>query len=252
MIYYFTGTGNSMAAADFFALRMGEERKDMAEAMKKRDFSCCIGENETLGLVFPVYYWGLPTAVVNFLSKLKLSGKTPYVWAVITCGSGIGAADKQLKAVAERFGIRVNAVFSLVMPDNFVPMFRAPKEEQVKEILKKADKRMEEILAALQKREKGEESGMKELMLSASMQALYRNGRKTDKFTVDETCVGCGLCGQICPAGAIRLEDGKPVWKKAQCVLCMGCLNRCPAQAIQYGKRSRKNGRYVHPVFKGK
>lgn len=250
MIYYFTGTGNSMAAADFFALRMGEERRDMAEALKKKEYSCCIGENETLGLVFPVYYWGLPTVVVNFLSRLRLSGRTPYIWAVITCGSGIGAADRQLKAVAGRSGLYINAVFSLVMPDNFVPMFHAPEEEKVQEILKKADVRMEEILTSLQKREVGEESGMKDLMLSASMQTLYRNGRKTEKFRVDSSCVGCGLCGQICPVNAIRIEDGRPVWKKEQCALCMGCLNRCPAQAIQYGKRSAKNGRYVHPVLR--
>lgn len=250
MIYYFTGTGNSLAAADFFSLRLGEEQRDMAEALKKKELSCTIGENETLGLVFPVYYWGLPTVVVNFLSKLKLSGRTPYLWAVITCGSGIGAADKQLEAVAGRAGMYVNAVFSLVMPDNFVPMFRAPGEEKVREILEKADGRMEEILTAIQNRETGEESGMKELMLSASMQALYRNGRKTGKFSVDEVCVGCGLCAEICPVSAIRMEEGRPVWKKAQCSLCMGCLNRCPKEAIQYGKRSRKNGRYLHPALR--
>ena len=96
----------------------------MADVMKTREYECQIGENETLGLVFPVYYWGLPTVVVSFLNRLKLSGEKPYVWAVITCGSGIGAADRQLKSVGKRVGIPVDAVFSLVMPDNFVPCSR--------------------------------------------------------------------------------------------------------------------------------
>ena len=69
------------------------------------------------------------------------------------------------------------------MPDNFVPMFRAPEEKQVKEILAKADVRMEEILKEIRRRGSGEESKAKDLMLSASMQALYRNGRKTARFT---------------------------------------------------------------------
>ncbi|HIX25757.1 MAG TPA: EFR1 family ferrodoxin [Candidatus Lachnoclostridium avicola] len=247
MIYYFTGTGNSQAAAGFFSSRMGEDMKNMAEAVRKKDFSCEIGENETLGLVFPVYYWGLPTVVVHFLSRLKLSGKKPYVWAVITCGSSTGAADRQLKAVGKKAGIEVNAVFSLVMPDNFVPMFRAPEEKQVKEILAKADVRMEEILKEIRRRGSGEESKAKDLMLSASMQALYRNGRKTARFTVDDTCIGCGQCASFCPVGAIEMVGGRPSWKKERCAFCMGCLNRCPKSAIQYGKSTRKNGRYVYP-----
>lgn len=247
MIYYFTGTGNSQAAARFFAEQMGEQTVDMSVALKKRELSCRLGEGETLGFVFPVYYWGLPTVVVNFLSKLKLSEEAPYVWAVITCGSSIGAADRQLKSVAARNGIQMNAVYPLVMPDNFVPMFRAPGEEKVKEILKKADGRMEEILSGILTRDGGAQSGFRGLALSASMQALYRNGRKTSHFSVDPSCVGCGLCETICPVSAIRLVDGRPEWKKEQCALCMGCLNRCPKQAIQYGKRTRKNGRYVHP-----
>ena len=104
MIYYFTGTGNSQAAAGFFSSRMGEDMKSMAEAVRKKDFSCEIGENETLGLVFPVYYWGLPTVVVHFLSRLKLSGKKPYVWAVITCGSSTGRGGPSAESSGKEGG----------------------------------------------------------------------------------------------------------------------------------------------------
>ena len=110
MIYYFTGTGNSQAAAGFFSSRMGEDMKSMAEAIKKKEFTCEIGENETLGLVFPVYYWGLPTVVVHFLSHLKLTGKRPYVWAVITCGSGTGAADRQHKQGSKEHGSAMDSL----------------------------------------------------------------------------------------------------------------------------------------------
>lgn len=247
MIFYFSGTGNSQAAAGFFSSHLGEDIKNMAEAIRQKEFSWEVEENETLGLVFPVYYWGLPTVVVQFLSHLKLSGKTPYVWAVITCGGSIGAADRQLRAVAEKSGIEVSAVFSLVMPDNFVPMFRAPGEEEVREILEKADLRMEEILEKIRSRGEGETSKGRDLMLSVTAQTLYRSGRKTSKFSVDDTCIGCGQCASICPVGAIGMKNGRPFWKKDRCALCMGCLNRCPKEAIQYGKGTRKNGRYVYP-----
>jgi Fe-S-cluster-containing hydrogenase component 2 len=79
---------------------------------------------------------------------------------------------------------------------------------------------------------------------------VYKHGRKTGKFTVNDNCVGCGLCEKICPLKAIRIENEKPVWQSPQCELCLGCLHRCPKQAINFGGQTAKNGRYVNPQTK--
>ena len=42
-------------------------------------------------------------------------------------------------------------------------------------------------------------------------------------------------------------DDMVPVWVEDQCALCYGCINGCPAQAIQYGKGTEKHGRYMNP-----
>lgn len=31
------------------------------------------------------------------------------------------------------------------------------------------------------------------------------------------------------------------------CRQCLACINRCPVQAIQYGKGTVNRGRYTHP-----
>lgn len=65
----------------------------------------------------------------------------------------------------------------------------------------------------------------------------------TKAFQVEDACISCGLCERNCPVSAIRLVDGRPVWSDA-CIHCMACLHGCPAKAIQYGKGTRKKGRY--------
>ena len=47
-----------------------------------------------------------------------------------------------------------------------------------------------------------------------------------------ETCIGCGNCLPICPAGAIALgDDGKASISDA-CVMCGACISECPVAAI--------------------
>ena len=57
----------------------------------------------------------------------------------------------------------------------------------------------------------------------------------TDNFSVCDSCKGCGKCERICPAEAIKLEDGHPTWTKETCLMCFGCLRLCPTAAIRYG-----------------
>jgi Fe-S-cluster-containing hydrogenase component 2 len=59
---------------------------------------------------------------------------------------------------------------------------------------------------------------------------------KTGAIVVDEEkCVGCGLCVQSCPYGAITVD---PITKRAlKCDLCNGdpeCVKHCPGGALSY------------------
>lgn len=47
-----------------------------------------------------------------------------------------------------------------------------------------------------------------------------------------ERCTGCGVCVQVCLAGAIALQRGVAVVDQAQCTECETCLEACPERAI--------------------
>ena len=49
-------------------------------------------------------------------------------------------------------------------------------------------------------------------------------------LTLEEKCIECGFCLEICPVQAIRLE-GKIVSDPSACIKCCACVKQCPQQA---------------------
>ena len=47
----------------------------------------------------------------------------------------------------------------------------------------------------------------------------------------------------ICPTNSITIQNGRPVWG-GSCTHCMARICRCPAEAIEYGKKSVGKPRY--------
>ena len=45
-------------------------------------------------------------------------------------------------------------------------------------------------------------------------------------------CVGCGACADVCPQGAIVVED-IAVIDAGKCVDCGACIDACPSEAIE-------------------
>ncbi len=48
----------------------------------------------------------------------------------------------------------------------------------------------------------------------------------------EKLCTGCGACVQICPVGAIEMNNGTAVVSD-DCIDCGACLSACPVDAIE-------------------
>lgn len=243
MIFYFSGTGNSLFAAKRL-LAEGEALVNVADAIQTEAYEYTVKDGEKVGFVFPVYFYTVPTIVEDFIANLKLQG-AEYVYAVITCGGGISQAGAVLNKLLMKRGIRLDYVTSLLMPDNSMLFYQIPPAEMGKERLLAAKKRLEEIRDRIDTHETV--SVGKVTFASDLIGVGYKLCNKTGKFYADEKCVGCGMCAKICPQKVIVLENGKPQWTKATCSKCSACINRCPKSAIQYGKSTKNRNRYVNP-----
>jgi len=47
-----------------------------------------------------------------------------------------------------------------------------------------------------------------------------------------DLCLGCGLCAENCPTGAISLSWGQAVIDQSRCNQCRLCFDVCPQGAI--------------------
>ena len=240
MIYYFSGTGNSKYVAQRLAETLNETIYDMAMTCDKHT------DAESLGFVMPVYYWGIPNIVLDFLKDFRIDGK-PYIYLVFTCGGSTGAAGKMFEKAVGR---KCNAQFSVIMPDTWTPMFDVSDKAKMEAILNAAEPKIDEIISKVKVKATGNFNRHKGFTpLTPLVYPSYKR-QTTLNFTVSEDCISCGLCEKQCPSGIIKLENGKPVWTDHKCAFCLGCLHRCPKFAIQFGGKTKKHGQFYNPRVK--
>lgn len=239
------------------AKKQGESLYSIAEEMKRKDYPATyeLKPNEKLGFVFPIYAWAPPKMVLDFIRHIKLDGyKDQYVFTVFSCGDEAGYALNVLIRALDSVNIGLSGGFSVQMPNNYMIMgFNVDSKEVEQKKLTAAVKNLAYINEAISMEqnifeyEKGRFPFLKTKLANPVFNAF---GRSSRPFHTLNSCTSCGLCERICPTQNIGLVDGKPQWK-GNCTQCFACINRCPACAIQHGRKTVDKGRYCHPfVFK--
>ena len=247
MIFYFTGTGNSQYAAKALAAE-GEIPISIVECLRKDRYEFTLAEGEAVGIVFPVYYGGLPTAVRQFIERLRLPAAPAYLYGIMTYGGSPAGAGAVLRDQLGEAGLKLDAAFGVRMPANYAVLYSIPSEESQQKTLRRADVRLERIRAKLSRRTRRiEHASAAARAATAAMYPGYQRARKTAPFHTNDTCIGCAACANRCPSRAIEMKDGHPTWVKERCSFCMSCV-RCGA--IEYGSKLTGKARYKHPMLR--
>lgn len=252
-IYYFSGTGNSLKVAQDLSVNLGDtELISIAKAIKEKDKISTSAD--TIGIVYPVYMWGIPKIVDEFIKQLSTENKGKYFFAVATNGGRVAGSLLQLSKKLSSRGFKLSLGASLVLPSNYTPKHAAPSLDKQELLFSAAKERSEEIALLIKNKTSGsiEKGSAKDCIIRTGfiygLASLFIHSMDKN-FWTDDNCISCGLCEKICPVQSIKFENGKPVWLH-NCEQCLRCLNYCPKASIQFGKSTMGKERYKNPVIK--
>lgn len=129
IIYYFTGTGNSLQVARIIENNLGNctikpiNYKSFTE--KK------IGDaNTRIGIVYPVYYGTFPRIVKKFLEYVEFD-KNSYIFGVVSYGGVGGGAVNVLDEFLKSKNVKLSYGNSFMMPRNYIMKYN-PEQKPLK------------------------------------------------------------------------------------------------------------------------
>lgn len=248
-IYYFTGTGNSLHVARTIAGQLGGCR--LVNMARPYDLKNARTKDDVTGIVFPVYYWNMPTIAQEFVKKLTFDPEE-FVFGVATCGGKAGNSLLTLDRLLRERGGHLSAGYDLVMPDNAyigVNLITPPAERE--DAVRAADEKLGEIIASVKRKDRCDRvrAGwlLREALGSLGSTFATHIYRLPRQFNVTDRCSHCGTCVKICPVGNIKEVDNDVTWGN-KCTHCLACFHWCPNTAVEIGRRSVGIARYHHPA----
>lgn len=249
IIYYYTGTGNSLWTARQFAQEIGDaELRPMVQSDNKTNTAA----PDIVGIVFPVHMWGIPHQVLEFLKKMEKEPSRYYFAAGVNAGQ-VSRTLVQLKKFLASYGITLSTGYDIVLPSNYIPWGGPGPVDRQQARFKAAAEKIKKAAAVIRAKGKSPvEKGplWQRIIFTALYKMTFGMIPKMDKdFWVDEKCNTCGICVKVCPVRNIVMQAGKPVWQH-RCEQCLSCIQWCPQQSIQYGKKTPGYERYHHPEVK--
>jgi ferredoxin len=248
IIYYFTGTGNALAVANWIA-EISETKNIQVEIKKitpslqvdSKEFT----DNTLIGFCYPTHGFNAPPVVIDFLLRFPKSRNQVFLLntragmklsKLFTPGlSGLAQLFPTLLLLLKDY--RIAGLQPMDLPSNWISVHPGLRQKVVDSIFQRCEKitkRFAEKILSGKKIYKGLISLPVDLLISPISFGYYFYGRfaLTKTFVADSRCNSCSFCEKECPVNAIKMKNGRPFWTR-KCESCMHCMNVCPKQSIQ-------------------
>jgi len=243
MILFFSGTGNSKYVAKVLSKRLNDDVCDLSEYTRQGSGGY-FNSDKPFVLVCPTYASYLPLCVIDVLKKSTFLGNK-YFYLIMTCGSTFSSygTNFKIKPILKKLGLTYKGIKQVVMPENYITLYFAPKQETANKIIDRSLVKINKISDKITENKNLFKISCPSVFTHVVNPIFYKTLVKDKPFYTTNECISCGKCEKICPLNNIKLENGRPIWK-GNCTQCMACISTCPKTAIEYGKRSKGKRRY--------
>lgn len=223
LVFYFTATGNSLFVAKAFS----ESPISIPQELKKDNL---VYEADEIGFVFPDYAASAPMIVREFIEKATF--KASYIFSVITYGNAAVNVAEWWDEFAKPKGLANNYVKSILMVDNYLPVFDMNQQMAID---KKVDENLARIVSEVANHEEGIEAanmGWFNKEMLKNMQDQHFSQTADSLLSLNASaCVGCLTCADVCPHRNFS-TDGDIVKFSGKCEYCLACVHNCPQKAL--------------------
>lgn len=245
MILYFSATGNSEFLAKSLGDELGDEVVDLFSYIKEGRS----GIFESAGpfvLVCPTYSWRVPLFLSNYLLTCDFMGSRDF-YVVMNYGDSCGNAYYYIKEDLHKLGLNFKGLYGVKMPENYIMLFDLDSPETNKKIIAGAKNEIGNIASYIKNKvnfPKKKVSIVGKFQSAVINPIFFKFIAKDKKFYATDKCISCGLCEKVCVLNNISYEDGRPIWN-SNCTHCSACISKCPVSAIEYGKKTLNQDRYL-------
>lgn len=250
IIFYFTGTGNSLYVAKRIKERFKSAKlESIADAMRNDNFN--YDDYDVVGFVTPLYFMGMPKVVKEFINKISIS-KASYIFTIITRAYTKGMILIDIKSILKAKDKELNYGEYITFPDCYIRWDQAHSEKSQEKIFYNAEIKIGQIKKQIKNKEnyivkEGSILNIVALIVYNTWKSTLRAKGKT--FKVSNECTKCGICIKSCPMQNIIFKNEELKWE-SNCQDCMACVQNCPNKAIYFDCLTKKKRRYKNPNIK--
>lgn len=228
MVFYFTGTGNSL----YVAKKLDDLRMSIPKIIhdEKKEYTA-----DKIGIVCPIYGHEMPELVKQFIKQTTFH--TDYFYVVLTYGKIHGGATELADEYLQKCEIDANYINTILMVDNYLPAF-----DMNEQIAIDSEKKVDEHIFIIKKDIDSRKHWKQEVTSTdrkwhqkyLMMRKEHPIDIKSGIFKVLDHCIGCGICMNVCPTGSIQVENQHAKYQNMRkCQMCLACIQHCPENAIR-------------------
>ncbi|MCC0634145.1 EFR1 family ferrodoxin [Clostridioides sp. ZZV14-6009] len=184
------------------------------------------------------------------MENLNIKSDKPYIFAVVTCGGVIGgSAIYDVDALLKEKGHGLNLGSRIQMVSNYICEFKIKDDKKIDNLLRKAEIKVNEVSEDIVNKKNNKIGRTNFIYKKFYKKYISSCANKDRHFSVEDSCIECGICSKVCPVNNIDIEEGRPKFLH-NCEHCLACVHWCPKQAIQWKDVTKNKKRYQNPNIK--